>query len=307
MLVREHPDEWHHLSCRPGSRRHGDSVFLRSALMSAVDSPIAGSASHFQWSAIFAGAATAAGLSFTLHAFALGVGLSIASTAPTWRDSGFAYWMLTGLYLLFVALCSFALGGYVAGRMRAPANLDPKEMEFHDGIHGLVTWGLAIIMTAVLALGAAATGDRALAPSGGSSGAAESVAGENIIASELDELFRSERLPADISYRRAEAARILLKASSHAGVPNPDRRYLAMLASEAGNAATEDPEQKANRLIAAAAQELHRARVAAVLQAFFVAAALLVGAAMAWLAACQGGRDREHGLFPMWGSPHLQR
>jgi hypothetical protein len=256
--------------------------------------------SHFQWPAIFAGAIAAAGLSFTLHAFALGIGLSVASTSPTWRDSSVVFWLLTGIYLLFVALTSFALGGYIAGRMRTPLNLDPIEVEFRDGVHGLVTWGLAIIMSAVLALGVAAIGTKALAPSGGSSGAAESVAGENIIASELDDLFRSDHLPADISYRRAEAARILLKSSSHAGVPNSDRRYLATLVANVSGSTTEDPQQRVNRIIAASTQELHRARVAAVLEAFFVAVALLVGAAVAWVAACHGGRDREEGIFPAW-------
>jgi hypothetical protein len=256
--------------------------------------------SHFQWPAIFGGAVAAAGLSFTLHAFALGIGLSIASTAPTWRDSNAVLWLLSGIYLLFVALSSFALGGYVAGRMRAPLNLASAEMEFRDGMHGLITWGLAIIMTAVLALGVAATGSTAVAPSGGSAGASESVAGENIIASELDELFRSDRVPADPSYRRAEAARILLKSSSHAGVSNADRRYLVTLVPAASSATGDGASQRVDHVIAASSQELHRARVAAVLQAFFVAVALLVGGAVSWFAATQGGRDREDGRFPAW-------
>ena len=56
------------------------------------------------------------------------------------------------------------------------------------------------------------------------------MAGETIIASELDELFRSSRVIDDLSYRRAEAARILLKSSSHNGVSNSDRHYLASIA-----------------------------------------------------------------------------
>jgi hypothetical protein len=31
-----------------------------------------------------------------------------------------------------------------------------------------------------------------------------------------------------------------------------------------------------------------------------IAAALLIGAAVAWFAACEGGRDRERGTFPVW-------
>ena len=110
---------------------------------------------YLQWSAIFGGAVAAAGAAFTLHAFGAGIGLSVASSAPTWRESSAAYWVLAGAYLLFVAIAAFSVGGYVAGRLRAPLNIDPTETEFRDGMHGLITWGLAILMTAVLAMGAA--------------------------------------------------------------------------------------------------------------------------------------------------------
>ena len=152
----------------------------------------------------------------------------------------------------------------------------------------------------LLALGVVAAGSTALAPAGGSAGAAESVAGENIIASELDELFRSSRVPAEISYRRAEAARILLKSSSHAGLSADDRRYLVTLASTVTGLAPEEAQQRVDHVISASTQELHRARVAGVLQAFFAAVALLVGAAVAWYGAWEGGRDRERGHFPTW-------
>src|SRR5579859_1918929 len=102
--------------------------------------------SHFQWSAILGGAAAVAGASLALNAFGAGIGLSVVSSAPTWRDSSAVYWFIAGVFLLFAALVSFALGGYVAGRMRAPLNLDPVETEFRDGMHGLATWGVTIVL-----------------------------------------------------------------------------------------------------------------------------------------------------------------
>ena len=226
--------------------------------------------------------------------------MAVLSTAPTWRESSSWLWPLTGVYLLFTALAAFAVGGYIAGRMRAPLGLEVMELEFRDGIHGLLVWGLAVVLTAVLALGVAATAMPAAAPSGGTPGAAQSVAGENIIASELDELFRTDRNVPDMAYRRAEAARILLKASGRNGVSNPDRDYLATITAAVAGIPPDLAAERVNREIAAAKQELHRARVAAVLQAFFIAAALLVGAAIAWFAACEGGRDRERGTYPIW-------
>ena len=251
-----------------------------------------------QWHAIFAGAVAAAGLSFALHAFAAGIGLSVASTAPTWRDASSWLALVAGLYLLFVALMAFGLGGYIAGRLRAPLNLSTGEMEFRDGIHGLITWGLAVTITAFFALAAASVASQALEPTGGTQ--TQSVAGENIIASELDELFRSDRLPADLTYRRAEAARILLKASSHDGVPAGDREYLAIVTANSAGISLEEARGRVDREIAASKTELRKARVAAVLQAFFVAVALLLGAVVAWFSALEGGRDRERGTYFIW-------
>jgi hypothetical protein len=262
---------------------------------------------RIEWPAIFAGAIGAAGISFALHAFAVGIGLAVASTAPTWRDSSPGLWFLSGLYLLFVALAAFGVGGYITGRMRAPLIGEAREIEFMDGMHGIITWALAIVFTAILALGVAATGSRTLAPSGGEAGAAQSVAGENIIASELDELFWSDRPIADLTYRRAEAARILLKSSSHDGVPQRDREYLTTVVSAATGAPAEIARERVDREVANAARELHRARTAGVLQAFFIGAALFVGAAIAWFAACEGGREREAGWVPRWDWSYRRR
>jgi len=255
------------------------------------------------WRAIIAGAILAAGVSFTLLAFGSGIGLSVVSTAPTWRDSSPWLWLLSGLFLLFVALCAFGIGGYAAGRMRARvAVTEAIENEFSDGMHGLFVWGLAILLTAMLAVAGAAMATRAVTPSGGTTGPAASVAGENIIASELDALFRSDRRLVDnnIEYRRAEAARILLKSSSHRGVPGEDRDYLAALAGQEAGLAPEEAQTRADRAIAASRDELRRAREAAVLEAFMIAAALFLGAAAAWYSACEGGRDRLEGTVPVW-------
>lgn len=254
------------------------------------------------WGAVVAGAVVVAGTSAVLLAFGSGIGLSVASTAPTWRDSSVWLWILSGLYLVFVALASFGFGGYVAGRMHAPVRPDvSNETEFRDGIHGIITWGLAILITAVLALAGAAVTAPAISPSS-TQGPAASVAGENILASELDELFRTDRHLADneIVYRRAEAGRILLKTSSHTGAPAGDRDYLINATARVAGISDAEATDRVDRVLVAAKQELRTARHAAVLEAFMVAAALLLGAAIAWFAAEEGGRDREAGTAPVW-------
>src|SRR5687768_8444964 len=105
-------------------------------------------APYIQWGPIVAGALAAAALAFVLHSFGAAIGLAVGSTAPTWRDASFALWLLSGFYLLLVALACYGLGGYVAGRTRlALVDATPDEIEARDGAHGLLVWALATLLT----------------------------------------------------------------------------------------------------------------------------------------------------------------
>jgi hypothetical protein len=259
---------------------------------------VAAPVSHLQWSAILGGAAAAVGTSLTLNAFGAGIGLSVVSSAPTWRDSSAVYWLIAGVFLLFTAMISFGIGGYIAARLRAPLNIDPVESEFRDGMHGLVAWGVSVGFAALLALGLVSTATSTARPS--SSDTVQSAAGEAIIATQLDELFRSGKVIDNIAYRRAEAARILLKSSSHNGVSDTDRNYLQTITGIVAGVPEAEAKFRVDDAIAQSKQAIHRARIAAVIQAFFIAAALLVGAVVAWYAATEGGKDRELGVHHFW-------
>src|ERR1051325_11289330 len=74
-------------------------------------------------------------------------GLAMRPRTPhTWRDTSWSLWALSGIYLVFAALCAFAVGGYIAGRMRARVSADSGEIEGSDGMHGLITWALAVVI-----------------------------------------------------------------------------------------------------------------------------------------------------------------
>ncbi len=275
--------------------------------------PLADERIHYvQWGPIFAGALAAAALAFVLHSFAAAIGIAVSSTAPTWRDASVALWILTGLYLVLVALASFGLGGYVAGRTRARLSLsNPDEIEFRDGTHGLLVWALAIVITAFLAWATVQSVTRLAAPAGGGAGTSASVAGENIIAYDLDRLFRSERRPAnvDLTYARSEAARILLTAAGHSGTTAEDRAYLARLTASTTGIAPPEAEKRVETVIASARNNIARARRSAVILAFMAGAAALLGAAVAWFAAGEGGRHRDQGVAPsmQWSWRRLAR
>src|SRR5256885_16839301 len=86
------------------------------------------SRNYIQWGPVIAGAATAAALSFVLHAFAGAIGLAVSSTTPSWRDASTALQLLSGLYLVLVSIAAFGVGGYLSGRMREPVAGSPEEI-----------------------------------------------------------------------------------------------------------------------------------------------------------------------------------
>lgn len=259
---------------------------------------------YIQWGPVIAGAVTAAALAFVLHSFAAAVGLAVSSTAPTWRDASAGLWFLSGVYFLFVAVTAYGLAGYLAGRMREPLpGTGPQETETRDGMHGLVTWAIATLITGLVITFAAPAASRLVAPAAGSSGPAASVGGESLLAYDLDRLFRAERRPeaTDMNYLRSEAARILLTSSGRNGIAPDDRTYLVQITGEVTGLTPADAARRVDEVIASAHQDIQRARHASVIVAFFAGAAALVGAAVARFAAGAGGRQRDGDMAP-WGT-----
>jgi hypothetical protein len=257
---------------------------------------------YVQWGPVFAGAVAAAALALVLHSFAGAIGIAVSSTAPTWRDASTVLVLLSGIYLILVALLSYGLGGYVAGRASMPLSTGtPDEVEFHDGAHGLIVWALATLLTGLLAFGAVQSLTRLAAPEGGQAGASTSVGGENLIAYDLDRLFRSDRRPPESDEQiRAEAGRILLTAAGHRGLAAEDRAHLVRLVAARTGLAPPDAERRVDDVIARARDNIRRARRSAVILGFMVGAAALVGAAAAWFAAGLGGRHRAVAPSMTW-------
>ncbi|MDF0495639.1 hypothetical protein [Bradyrhizobium yuanmingense] len=255
-----------------------------------------------QWSSVFAGALAASAMSFILIGFGVAVGLGVSSASPTWRDASAALALLSGLYLIIQAIVSFGFGGYIAGRTTRPepalATIE-DDGERRDGLHGLTAWALAVLAgAALLALLGAAAIDR----SPMRSSASNTSAAEPLLSYELDKLFRAPRRAANTDLReaRAEAGRILMTSSSHSGVAADDRTYLVQQVAAVTGLAAPDAEKRVDALIADAKTAINRARRNSIIVAFSVAAATLIGAAVAWAAAVAGGRHRDGEPLPNW-------
>jgi hypothetical protein len=263
--------------------------------------PAIGRPTYLHWSPIFAGAIVAAAVSLVLVSFGSGIGLAVASPSSSWRDTSSLLALLGGLWLLLTALAAFGLGGYLAGSLReAWSTAPPDAVEFRDGIHGLLVWGLAILMGALLTLSASRmVSGRADAPTAATA--------EPLLAFELDRLFRSDRLPTELgndSEIRAQAARIITTAVGRKEMEQRDRDYLIRLVQARTGLPQPDAEHRVDQAIAQAKDAIAKARHGTVILTFMIACSLLLGLPAAWLAAAAGGQHRDgsvvHHFWRRW-------
>ena len=196
--------------------------------------------------------------------------------------------LLSGLYLIIQAVLSFGLGGYLAGRIRAPISAAAREeTEQADGVHGLGVWALAVVMGAALA---ALIGAASLNRTPSMRGPAQASAAEPLLSYELDRLFRAgRRAPnVDLSAERAEAGRILLTTSGHSGLSTDDRAYLIQQVGALTGLSAADAERRVDNVIVSAKTAIARSRRSTIILAFSVATADL-----AWRRGCMGRRVRR--------------
>jgi hypothetical protein len=255
------------------------------------------------WSPIFAGAIVAAAVSFVLLSFGSGIGLAVASPSSTWRDTSSVLALLGGLWLLLTSLAAFGLGGYLAGSLReAWSTAPPDAVEFRDGVHGVLVWGLAILIGALVTLSAArmVTGRADLT-------APTAATAEPLLAFELDRLFRSDRSPTELgndSEMRAQAARIITTAVGHTGIEKDDREYLVRLVQARTGLPQPEAEHRVDQVISQAKDAIAKARHGTVILTFMIACSLLLGLPAAWLAAAAGGQHRDgtvvHHFWRRW-------
>jgi hypothetical protein len=236
-------------------------------------------------------------------AFAVAIGLAVASAAPTWRDTSLGLTVLSAAWVVLVAVGSYALGGYIAGRVRSSWNTTSDEIHFRDGLHGLLVWGLAVIIGTALTWASAAvvTASSAATTSGSRSNAASQAATtETFLPLELDRLFRSDRQPAagENEEARTQAGRILQTGLGHSDITSDDRAFLVRLVASRTGLSQADAEKRVQRAIAESRDAAAKARRSAVILGFMLAAALTAAAAAAWGGALIGGQQRDQEIAP---------
>jgi hypothetical protein len=255
-----------------------------------------GPLSYIHWGPVLAGAVVAAAVWSVLMAFASAVGLMIVSPSPTWRDTSVWLAILSGFWIIIVTTGAYALGGYLAGRVRSSWKASTDEVEFRDGAHGLLVWAVGVVLSVALLWATAAT---FTAANNATSPPRESAGAPNFLAYELDRLFRSERrldpVSADV---RAEASSIIMRGIGRQDMPAEDRAHLNRLVAGSTGLAAPEAERRVGAVLTEARNSAAQARRSAVILGFATAAALAAAAAAAWFAAGEGGKHRDNEFAP---------
>ena len=149
--------------------------------------------------------------------FASAVGLMVASPSPTWRDTSVWLAILSGFWIVLVAVGSFALGGYLAGRVRSTwkasedeSNSATARMACSSGRSASCS-ARSLLWTTASDLCGGAT---AAAPPRDTAGA------PSFLAYELDRLFRPDIAWIRSPRCRAEAGRIVMRGLGRQELPS---------------------------------------------------------------------------------------
>jgi hypothetical protein len=263
--------------------------------------------SAVSWSAILAGAAVSAGLSLVLLALGSGIGFSVinpyssVATATTTKAATVA-----GIYMLVTAVLASAVGGYLAGRLRHLwLGTHPHEAFFRDTAHGLISWAVATVASAIL-LGSVTAGLTGTATRGAAlgagMGAGSAVARDGGTALFTDWLFAYDSVAVskdpgtarDYNGDRAYAGRLIGRAVTPGqALTDNEQQNLAVIVASRTGLALPDAEKRVAAVEADARAAAETARRVGMMLSFWLAASLLAGAFAASLAAWEGGAIRD--------------
>ncbi len=250
------------------------------------------------WPAVAAGAVVSCALTLVLLAFGTGLGLSVVSP---WAGSGVSattFKIGTGLYLIVIAMLSSSIGGYIAGRLRTRwVGVHSDEVYFRDTAHGFIAWAFASVLGAVL-LATPATSLVSGAVTGASQGAATAAGQSGPMDGYVDTLFRSDAPAApnagNAQDSRSEMLRLFTSSFRSGGeLKAPDRQYVAKVVAARTGLSQADADKRVNDVVTQIKADADAARKAAMALAFWLTAALLIGAFSASLAATEGGGLRD--------------
>ncbi len=264
----------------------------------SADQPARSSLSGVCWGAILAGAAGAAALSLIL--LILGTGLGLSAVSP-WAQDGIgvtSFSVSTILWVTGTQLLAAALGGYLAGRLRARwPGVQADEVYFRDTAHGFLAWAVASLASAAL-LGATIA---SIVGGGVQAGASVARAGADMapMTYAVDSLFRQPATAAPVGNSvdrdavNAEVTGIFMNTLRTGVMSAEDQRYVGQLVAQRTGLSEVVAMQRVRDAETRVREAADKAREASAYAALWLFIALLSGAFVASWAATFGGRQRD--------------
>jgi hypothetical protein len=275
--------------------------------------------SGLSWSAVIAGALTAIAVTIIVVALGSGVGLSLASPY-SYSPSGGTLTIMGAVWLVFAQAIGFAVGGYVAGRLRRdPAVLRTAEVKFRDGANGLTVWAIGVAVSTVIIAGAAGKIGNAVENAADGATNLAAMAGQwPSMDYFVDSLLRTNSQPTangaapanpnesntaqsnaatNATTQRDQIYRIMLTALGPNGLSSNDRTYLAQTVSAQTGLSENDAQHRVDDVVNMAKQDATQAadavRKAAAYLSFWTFMSLLFGAVCATMGGMLGGDLRD--------------
>ena len=248
---------------------------------------------YVDWAAVF-GAASIATASALLLA-GVGAALGLAMVSP-WSDnpSATTVGLAAAAWSAIVTLYAGGVGGYLAGRLRKPADDATRdEVSFRDGANGLVVWAVgslaATMLLACLAMMASRTVVTA-ASTVGSSGVADYYIGR---ALQSDAPTANAAQGAGAAETRTELGRIVARSVSGQTLQQEDRAYMGRIIARNTGLPEAEAQARVDKLLADAKAAADTARKATAFAASWTAIVTLLAAVLAWYMATIGGAHRD--------------
>ena len=276
---------------------------------------------YLEWGPVIAGAIGAAAISFVLLTFGSALGLSAISPYPYRGLSAPTFLVVATLYIALVQVCSYAAGGYLAGRMRSPwADGAESERHFRDGAHGFAVWALGLVISAaVVASGVSGAAKTAMEATSAVTAGASTSSAANPAQYAADFLLRpSANAPADAAQSEggvdpASLTRVFTRSLASGALSDEDRGYLGLVVARQTGMSQPDAEKRVDAAFTEAKKTEQKARDVAnearkktALAGFLTAATFAIACAAACLAAGLGGRDRDEKSARYWlGAPRF--
>jgi hypothetical protein len=256
----------------------------------AVDTPTSSARSresYIEWAPVFGGAIIALAVSIVLLTFGAAIGLSAVSPFTSTLKGAKAAAYGSAFWSLLVTIWSLGLGGYFAGRLRHKiGETTEAEMKFRDAAHGLLAWGVFVLVISWLSAAGLATVGR------GVSSFAQAPTGAEPAALATDTLLRGTKGP-NTADMRQEVGRIIARSARDGELSTADRAYLITIVAANTGTSTPDAEKRVNDAFNDLKASLDHLRKVGIIFGFWMAATLLIGAATATAAATLGGQHRE--------------